>query len=291
MVMLSEASGQGIFKKLGDRTMNKIQRKAEDKLVDELSEKLANEAVKPIDSFMDSLFAASYEEQTGEKYDPANNARMGEALNAFLGSVELPESYEFEYLVEIDLKDFGSKKTEKMEMLVSKSRPFFGIKQNNDGKEMMVIFDNENGAMVSYDLEENSYIALPVNSALMASFSGMSNTQSEALEIDFRKTGKTKKIIGYQAEEYEVTSKDTESEVYVSKEVPFTWDESFGTMLNQFAPHFYQQNEEYRIDGMLMEALTERASDGKKSEWRTKKIEAKSITIDNADYKRTEYGS
>ncbi len=286
----SSIDAQGILKRLGDRTMDKIQRKAEDKLVDELSEKLANEAVKPIDSFMDSLFAASYEQETGEKYDPNNRAKMSEALNSFLGTAEIPDSYEFEYWVEIELKDFGSKKSEKMVMLVSKSQPIFGIEQNNDGKEMRIIFDNANEAMVSYDLEKDELIAIPLNANMMTAFSSMSDYNEEYdLNLKFEKLNKSKTILGYKCEGMRVTSDESKSDAYVSDEVPFSWDDSFGTMLKQFAPHFYQENEEYQIDGMLMEAKTTRLDDDKKSEWKTKKIEEKATTINNGDYKRTSF--
>jgi hypothetical protein len=61
--------------------------------------------------------------------------------------------------------------------------------------------------------------------------------------------------------------------------------------MNHFAPNFYKDNDDYRIYGMMMEAKTQRFSDDKKSEWKTKKIENKKTLINNADYSRTTYGS
>ena len=282
---------QGFLKKLGDKTMNKIQKKAEDKLVDELSEKLANAAVKPINSYMDSLFAESYEQETGETYDPANAERASAFLEAMMAKVDLPENYTFDYSLEVEVKDFGSKKGETMLMLVSVTQDIFGMEQKQDGKNMLVIFDNENSAMVSYDQDKKELMALPVNSALMGSYSDIAmSEQMKDYDVEISKLNKTKKILGYASEGYKFESNDSESEVYISKSLPFSWDDSFGTMLRQFASNFYKENEAYQIDGMMMEAETQRKDDRKKSSWKMKKIEEKNKTIANDDYSRMQYG-
>lgn len=292
LIMLSSpVYAQGFLKKLGDKTMNKIQKKAEDKLVDELSEKLANAAVKPINNYMDSLFAESYEQETGEAYDPANAEKMSAFLEGMMAKVELPESYNFDYTLEVEVRDFGSKKEETMYMLVSTSQDIFGMQQKQDGKDMLIVFDNENSAMVSYNQDTKEVMALPVNSALMGAFAERA-MEEEAKEKDLKVTrlNKSKKVLGYASEGYRFESSDSESEVYISKSLPFSWEDSFGTMLRQFAPNFYKENEEYQIDGMMMEAETERKEDGKTSSWKMKKIEDKDYTINNADYSRMQYG-
>ena len=271
--------------------MDKIQRKAEDKLVDELSEKLANQAVKPINSFVDSLMVESYEQNTGEKYDPDNSQKMADALNSFLGTAEVPDNYKFNYKMIVETKDFGSKKSNEMEMLVSDEQAIFGIVQEEDDKKMMIVFDNVNECMVSYDLQKNEFIAIPLNASMMTAFNGMANTEVQQSNLRIEKMAKGKDIIGYYSEGYRYISDDTNSDVYISKELPFTWDDSFGKLLKQFAPNFYKENEEYQIDGMLMEAVTKRDEDGKKSEWKTKKLIQKDFEINNSDYTRSNYGS
>ncbi len=288
----TSAYSQGFLKKLGDKTMNKIQKKAEDKLVDELSEKIANQAVKPINSFMDSLFAESYEESTGEKYDPQNSEKMAEALSQFMGSANVPDSYSFNYLVEVELKDFGSKNTNTMIMLINTDKQVFGIEQEDYGKKMMMIFDNENEAVVSYNQESMEMFAFPLNGSMMTAYSNRAvQKEMDKYELNIEKTGKTRNILGYKSEEYKIWSEKNTSVTYISNKLPFSWEDSFGQMMTQFAPNFYKENEEYQMDGMLMEAKTERLSDGKKSEWKTKKIDKSDILINNSDYKRMSYGS
>lgn len=288
ILTVSSMQAQGFLKKLGDRTMDKITQKAEDKLVDELSEKLANQAVKPINSVMDSLFAESYEQSTGEKYDPANSEKMAEALSGFLGSAEVPEKYEFSYVIEVETRDFGSKKSEKMKMFVTKEAAIFGMEQKEGDDAMLMIFDNENDAIVSYDLQEKQMMAFPMNSSFMSAFANAAiEEEMEAQNLKVEKLNKSKTILGYKAEAFRYTTDESEADAYISDEVPFSWDDSFGTMLQQFATHFYQENEEYQLDGMLLEAYTTRLDDKKKSEWKTKKIDEKKTIINNADYERS----
>lgn len=271
--------------------MNKIQQKAEDRLVDEISTQLANQAIKPIDAFMDSLFAASYEQETGERYNPEDNARMAEYINGMLGEATLSDSYSFNYILSVETTDFGSKETNDMTLLISTESDIFGLEQEDDGKKMRIVFDNENKTMASYDLEKNEVFAFPLNPYMVSAFSQMGNEElADKYKIDVTKLNKSKKILGYHSEAYKIESEESQSDVYISTEVPFTWEESFGTMMRQFAANFYRENEDFIIDGMLMEAKTIRKSDEKSSIWKTKKIENATLKIDNSSYQRSQYG-
>jgi len=285
-------NSQGFLKKLKDRTMDKIQQKAEDKLLEELSERLANEAVKPINPYMDSLFAQSYEIETGESYDPQNAEKMNAFLEGLMGNLELPEEYVFDYKLEVALKDYGSKDEKAMYLFVSTSQDIFGMEQEQDDKKMFVVFDSENDAMVSYDQNKKERMAIPVNSAFMSMYSEkLMEEEMEERNFEVEKISKTKKILGYQSQGYKYKTSETESEAYISYELPFDWDDAFGTMLKQFAPNFYQDKEDYIMDGMLMMAETKRLEDGKKSEWKMKKIDEKTTRIVNADYTSMQFNT
>lgn len=292
---VTTVNGQGFLKKLTDRAVDRTMQKAEDKLVDELAEKIANQAVKPINRFVDSLFVDSYENETGEKYDPENSEKMAEALASMFGDVEIPESYTFDFTMEIEVKDYGSKKANDMKLYVSKDKPYFGMEQDDDGKKMMFIFDNENQAMVTYDMNKKESMAIPINSMMMSAFGQMAvEKELEKQQLTIKETGDTKKILGYQAKEFVYDTEDAESEVYISEELPFSWEESFGTMMSQFAPNFYKNNPDYKLKGMMLEGKSKRKKDGKKSEWKAKKLSEKTVTITNSDFDQKsigEYGS
>ncbi|NNL91225.1 MAG: DUF4412 domain-containing protein [Saprospiraceae bacterium] len=291
-VFSTSIHAQGFLKKLTDRTADRILQKTEDKLVDELSEKLANQAVKPIDSFMDSLFVQSYESETGEKYDPENSSKMADAFSAMFGEVSLPDEYVFDFTMDIEVKDFGEKKANKMKIFVSTDKGYFGMEQNQDDKKMLMIFDAENEAMATYDFNRKECMAIPINSQLMATFGNMAiDNEIKDKNITIQKTGKTKKIIGYNSDHYFVDSDESESNVYISNDLPFTWEDSFGKIMSQFAPNFYKDNPEYDLKGMMLSAKTKRKSDNKKSEWKTKKIKEETVIITNSDFEQKSLGT
>lgn len=287
----SSLSAQGFLKKLTDRAVDRTMQKAEDKLVDELAEKIANQAVKPINRFVDSLFVETYENETGEKYESENSEKMSAALASIFGDVEVPESYSFDYTLEIDVKDYGSKKANEMKLYVSKDKPYFGMEQYEDDKRMLIIFDNENQSMVTYDMAKKESMAIPINSMMMSAVGQMALEQElDKQQLEVTKTDDTKKILGYKSKKFLYETVDVDSEVYVSDELPFSWKESFGNMMSQFAPNFYERNPEYDINGMVLEAESKRKKDGKKSEWKVTKIKEKAETINNSDFNQKSIG-
>lgn len=286
------ASAQGFLNKLKKKTADKISQKAEQKLVDELSEELANRAVKPIDSVMDSMFKESYEKKTGEKYDPEDS----EAMNAFFENmftpVELPEKYEFNYIMEVEISDSKEKDEYEMTLFISDEQSIFGIEQENDGEKMMMVFDGTNEAMITYNKKEKKLMAISLNSEMMSMFGKMAKSEADKEGVfQIEKTGKTKKILGYLAHEWEYEMGEYESEAYISEEVPFNWDDSYGQVIQQFVPDYYSERDEAQMKGMLLESRTINTEENSMTRWETKKIKKKKTKIDNSKYEQTNPGS
>jgi|GEM_PF-512767 len=285
-------NAQGFLNKLADKAIDRTMQKAEDKLVDQLAEKIANQAVKPINSFIDSLFIESYEKESGEKYDPDNSAKMADALSSMFGTVQLPDMYEFDYTMDIEVKDFGERKANKMKLFVCKDKAYFGMEQEQNNKKMLIVFDNVNSAMVTYDFEKNESMAIPLNSKFMTVLGEKAMEEEVAKQnLKVEETSKTKKIIGFNSKKFLYKTDESDSEVYISTEVPFSWDDSFGSMMTQFAPNFYKNNPEHRVDGMMLQAESKRKKDGKKSEWKTKKLKEEKVILNNSDFKQRNLGT
>ena len=290
LIFILPMNGQGFLKKLGDQTVNKIQRKAENILLDELSEELANRAVRPLDTWMDSLFKESYERDTGKKYDPKDTVAFQKYMSTMFADVELPDMYKFDYSVEIEITDFDKKKSEKSYMYVNTTEDVVGFVQYNNGTKTLVVFDNVRGLMATYDYDKMEVIGFPINSAMMSSFSNTTvQNDLDDMDLKIRKLNKTKKVAGYQSEGYFATTTETETEAYFSDKVPFTWEETFGSLMKQFAVNFYKENDEIPMNGMLMLATSKRYSDSKKSKWEVKKIKQEEIYIKNKDFKQISF--
>ena len=297
IVLLAMSSSDAqLFKKMLDRTADKITNRVEDKIVEGISTELANRAVRPLDRMYDEMFRQQYREQYGKEWDDEayeNDEERVAAMNAMWGSmfgaVDLPESYSFDKIVEIEVYDYGSKKANKMKMIVSQSQPIFGMEQEENGIQI-VVYDFEKDIVTIFNESEKTAMAVPNVMKLAKAFSPQIEAEmkkdmqgAEISEI------KSKKILDCQTKGYKVNTEEEESEFYICMDADVSWGESYGKMMTQLAPNFYDNNELYSefTRGMLMRAKTKRKKDKKESKWETKKISSKSYSIKTADYKLT----
>ncbi len=281
-----QAQFGGLKDKIAKRTKDKLERKAEQKLVEEISEELARRAFKPIDKAMDNMLRSSYEEENGGEVDWEND---GGAFQAYLESLNksasVPASYTFDVQMEMEIKDYEKEKHE-MTYLFSKTGAYFGIIQYEDKKETMMVFDNENNVMVIYSEDDGDKTAQAVPS--MMNLAGVFVAQEMEKEgekkFDIKKTGKTKKIAGYQTDEYEIDSEDDFAKCYIAKEFPVSFAEAMGSTIQGFLPPNYSQTMDL-MDGMVLESEHNSKKDKKKkSTMKTKKVKEETFTIDNSDY-------
>lgn len=283
--------------KLKNRVQDKMERKLEDKLVEELSEEIANRAMKPINKAFDDMFRQAYKEQYGKEYDdsehegdPEKQAAMMQALlGSMYGEVTLPEAYDFDYKVKIQVNDFGEKKGHDMLMLVDTKGKAFGMQQNANDEDQLMVFDMEQDQVIIFHKKKKEVMALP-NVMKMAKAFGSVEMEEEMLDMTIEKTGKTKKIQGYNSQQYKSKSSEEEGEFYISTELPFDWSDAFGGLMEEMAPNFYKDHPEYDFDGMVLLATSKRKSDGKKSKWEVKDISDSGEHIKCADYKLANIG-
>ena len=91
----------------------KLERKIEDKIIQAVSDELAQRAFKPIDQAIDSMMRKKYQDSLGNG-QPYDNEKTTEAYASFLGSlnaaVDLPEKYTFDVTQEVENIDYSKKK-------------------------------------------------------------------------------------------------------------------------------------------------------------------------------------
>jgi hypothetical protein len=100
------------------------------------------------------------------------------------------------------------------------------------------------------------------------------------------KTGKTKKIAGYQSAEYKGKSKEEQITMYISTNFPIDAQKSMQNYMANLAPPSYNENMSKAIDsGVMMEFENVRLDEkGEKTTWITKKVAIKTFDIINQDY-------
>lgn len=286
------ASGQ-LFKKIKDKTMKKVEDKIEDRIVEEVSNELTRRAMKPINQAFDDFLEQSMKDQYGDDYDSSKRDSllqvMGTNYEAFLEGMNkaanLPPSYTFDYQMYIETEDY-QKSNGEMEMMFSKDKPFFGMVQYEGNTKNIIILDLESDVMVLYNEDENgnkTAQALP-SMLKLAMVMNKKETDMNHLQLKIEGPGKSKKIAGYESFQYKAEDDQFKYEYYLSQEVPFTWQDTFGETMKQFAPNAYNPATS-SFKGMMLEGNTEHKTEKKKYKWKTKKIENESIVLNNSDYK------
>ena len=293
LIFITPLSSQSLLNRVLRESKRKIERKAEDMLIEKASEAIAQKFYKSMsDAFdnmlleaaqNDSTYQANYGDSVAIKYGKlADNwmERMNEAA-------DLPESYSFSHQLVIETSD--GKETNSFEMLVDKTKPVFAIAQQEDDGIRTILVDAERDVTVMYmEGEEKTAQAIPNLIGLGVSIA-RSQTDTLMDEFEFSKTGKSKSILGYHAEEYSGSSDEYETVFYITKELGIDWRDSFGALMQKF--NYSSTDQEWQsLDGFMLESrsISKQKKKAEESTWKTTEIQTKTVTLVNADY---EFGS
>lgn len=172
-----------------------------------------------------------------------------------------------------------------MIMLVDPNAKAFGMEQSDKGEDQIMVFDIAKDQVVIFNNTKKSAMAVP-NVMGMASAFGKQALDEETTKMKkFEKIKKSKKVIDYQCQGYKYESEEDKGEFFVTTDLPFNWNDAFGSLVEKISPNFYKENPEYDIAGMMMYAKSKRKSDGKESKWEVVKIDDKGLSIKCSDYK------
>jgi len=271
-----------IFGRIVDRAKDKISNKIEDKVVERISEEIARAAMKPIDNAIDDMLK---ERHAQDSINGKTDVDYGEFVNAFLKPVNLPDSYTFDMTLECETKDYDGDKTD-MEMLLTKDGSAIGFVQFENGKRMTMVFDTKNDIMAVYNEEEKKVQGMP---SMLSLAGAMASSQEEdAYEMSFDKTGKTKKVAGYECDEWEIDDEETTTKALVAENFPIEWKDSFGPFLKQMLP---TTQRDQMPKGMTLKSESKTKAKNKKSKFEVKKVIDSAMTINNRDYKQETYAT
>lgn len=281
--LISISSEAQIFGRIADRAKDKISQKVEDKVVERISDEIAKAAMKPIDRAIDDMLKEKYEQ---DSINGRTDADYGEFLNAFLKPVDLPKDYTFDMTLIAETKDYDGDKAE-MEMMLTKDGSAIGIVQLQEKQRSMIVFDVKNDIMAIYTEEDEKKVqALPSMLSLAGKMSNVEVKEEDKVTIE--RTGKIKKILEYECDEYLIEDIETITKAYVASDFPITWQESYGPFLRQMLP---TTRRESMPEGMLLKSEAKTKKKGKKSKFEVKKIIDTPTTIDNSQYKQESYSA
>lgn len=239
LILISYSSSAQIIDRTKDRakdkTNNRIDRKIDkgiDKSLDGI-EGLFKKKDKDKDKGSDSN-EEQQKEMTQEEMDAQNAAAM--SMLGFGSSADVKEKYSFNHELEykITMTEKKGKETENMNMvmMISENEPIFGTKLDMPQGSSNSVFDYDKGQMITLTKTEGMNMGMVMNIDQEAMQNYTSNEEEkETTDSKFRKTGNTKKILGYNCEEWKMEDKDNTSTVWVSTDL----DMNIGNALSSMA--------------------------------------------------------
>lgn len=282
-VMPFETSAQ-IFKKIQKEAERKLMKKVEDRVVEEVSNAIVRAAYKPIDKQFDKMVKAYYGSDTLENgeidWDKVNRNYSGMMANMD-ASDKLPDGYLFDLYIDARIQDYDGKKTD-VRMYYSTTEPIFGIRQEMDGEEGLVIMDGDNELIAIYREEDGQQT---VQAVPMVVLQGMgTNNSNPYQDFKFEPNGKIKEIAGYKSKGYDGETDDETIECYMAENFPISWQDAYGGFIKQFAPQSFSDASSV-IKGMVMYSENRLKEDDKKfSLWEVKKVHKKTYKVDNSEW-------
>ncbi len=271
----------GLGKKIMNKTADKLERKIENEVAERVANEIASRAMRPINTVLDSIFKA----------EKVNWEEMGKSMEDFAANMDrtadLPASYSFDFVVDIEMKDYDKNK-HKMEMYLSKDNNYFGMRNPDDGdrKNDIVVMDFEKGitGMFREVDGKKEVMALPNMTEMGMAIAVAAIDEEEFSDFEFKKTGKTKNIHGYECHEYVGETEDEEMKGYIAHDFPVDMMSVFGEASKQFMPKNLTDITE-EMKGLTMKSES-KFKNGKKSTWEVKKINDDGHTLQISDYKK-----
>lgn len=293
LVCLNNGVEAQLMGRIMDRARQKVERKLEDKIIEEVSEEITRRAYRPFEKAVDDALRQKYSDSLNNG-EPVDWEKMGEAYSAFLSGLNktatIPEQYNFDLTQEVEIIDYNKQRSF-IKLHYSKDAPIMGMENTeNDNAQQLIVMDMKYDVLVIFTTDKKGKKTGQAVPGLLAFSSSLTKNISEdsTLTVKIQKTGKTKKIFGYECDEYSGENQDEWVTVYVAKGFPAEYLSVYSAYLQKFAPPAYLENNK-AISGMLLQSENIRKDDaGKRFQWNTKKTVEKSFVIRKEDFQFTE---
>ena len=206
----------------------------------------------------DSSSVDETEDPTESASENFTNKVMMNALG-LSGNVEYEPVYNFDAHIQMEISEYKKNGKLDNQMLydsyVQKENADYAMEFSDKGSKSVIIFDTKNSAMLilSNSDGEKTGFATTIDAEAMAEEAEAYEEEDSASDpylYNYKKTGKTKNILGYSCDEYLVEDEATEVHMWTSeklgKEMRKEWlnnKQTFGAMFTQA----------YALNGMVLE--------------------------------------
>jgi len=202
--------------------LNRIKNTAQNAASRAVERKVERAVEKAVERQIERSWTKMFGEQTDAEGYPIAFSKIMEGWDM---DVHVEDYYKFQRraVIEISGTDHKGKAVEPMLFYsyLSKSEPYTAMRIDNDQAEQMtMIFDAKNNATVILmdNKGEKSSIAYSVDwEAIEIPEENITSDESPS-SADFKKTGKTKSILGHLCEEYETEDEEGIGHIWITKE-------------------------------------------------------------------------
>ena len=274
-----------LLKKLKKR----VQEATEDVIAEKAAQKAEQEAGKALDSLLE--------------IDPDYEANYQQQLNQMMGSgsenIPIEESYAFQTSVtyELTMTDKNEPSVVNHEMWFPKKEGYMATKVKNtskaDSKDMpssiLSILDDKNQAMII--IMEEQKIAQLLSMAKIKEISVEEN-KTESADTEFnsiQKTGKTKKILGYDCEEFSSQNETNKYSFWITKDLELFQKNMFFNISKSLGGNTFD-NVPKNAQGFMMEMHFENTSNMEKGSMTVIDIESSEKIIIMNNYQLMSLG-
>ena len=271
----------------GQRILRNIRNKVQERVEKKVEEKAEEKADEAIDKQLDKLEEAIEEEAsedsannpTREEKDAERAQRMQNILKGMGMSgepVPVADSYQFKNKIQMHMESFDDKGNKESE---GEFVTHFDPEAQNMAYEMisgdvgntgqgLFILDAKNGATIILSDENGEKTGIVYG--MGSFFESMGQSWEEEAELDetpesylanpnVERTGRTKTIAGYKCEEYKYSDEESESNIWITKDLKLNTRDFFSTL---FQTSLYSHGIPW---GYMMEVTTNDKETGEKS--------------------------
>lgn len=271
-----------ILKKL----KKKVQQAAEQTIIDKTAEKAAQQTGKAMDSLLD--------------IDPNYQAKSQEQLiNQYMQSgadIPIEDVYKFNthVMMQMTVEDNKKPVTIDYSMWFSDNASYMATEMKNiDSKKsksnsmpegMLTIMDDKNQAMVI--IMEEQKMAQIISMEKIKDIADQEKLENEVIDTsipEIKKTGRTKKILEYNCEEFETVTAEGKVTLWITKDIRLFQKNMFANLNKSLGGNPFQKIPE-AAKGFMMEMHFENTHNGERSSMYVKSISKKAKSINMKAY-------
>ncbi|MBN2775050.1 MAG: DUF4412 domain-containing protein [Prolixibacteraceae bacterium] len=296
----NNCEAQRLLKNIANKAKNKVEERVSKKIEEKAEERIDEEIDNKLDeAFNENDSTSTNSETTREEKDNERLKNIMGRIGLNSAPVEIEDSYSFTSNVKMQIESYQDDKLESTGFINSFFNDNIDVfayeftgEENSEDKKGFFIFDQPNSASIilSEDDGEKKGIATGIDMNQLGAYAE-TQIDAEGEETDYsllsKKTGRTKKILGYNCEEYEYTDENTKSIVWITKDKVWKADKLYSS-LNLNTAAFLMGYP----DGFIMEAESVDLETNEKSIMKITEInENINKEIDLSDYEIMNMGS